>query len=62
MHFKILIAEDEDITRKHLIYALKKEGYDVVGTRNGREALEQIETRIFRYTDNRCKDAGDERH
>ena len=42
MHFKILIAEDEDITRKHLIYALKKEGYEVVGTRNGREALEQL--------------------
>ncbi len=47
MKFKILIAEDEDITRKHLIYALKKEGYDVVGTRNGREALEQIEREYF---------------
>ena len=47
MRFKILIAEDEDITRKHLIYALKKEGYDVVGTRNGREALEQIEREYF---------------
>jgi DNA-binding NtrC family response regulator len=45
--FKILIAEDEDITRKHLIYALKNEGYDVVGTRNGREALEQIEREYF---------------
>ena len=47
MRFKVLIAEDEDITRKHLIYALKKEGYDVVGTRNGREALEQIEREYF---------------
>ncbi len=47
MRFKILIAEDEDITRKHLIFALKKEGYDVVGTRNGREALEQIEREYF---------------
>jgi DNA-binding NtrC family response regulator len=47
LRFKILIAEDEDITRKHLIYALKKEGYDVVGTRNGREALEQIELEYF---------------
>ena len=47
MRFKILIAEDEDITRKHLIYALKNEGYDVVGTRNGREALEQIEREYF---------------
>jgi len=47
MHFKILIAEDEDITRKHLIYALKKEGYEVVGTSNGREALEQLEKEYF---------------
>jgi len=47
VHFKILIAEDEDITRKHLIYALKKEGYDVIGTSNGREALEQIEREYF---------------
>lgn len=47
MHFKILIAEDEDITRKHLIYALKKEGYEVVGTSNGREALEQLEKECF---------------
>jgi two-component system, NtrC family, response regulator HydG len=47
VHFKILIAEDEDITRKHLIYALKKEGYEVVGTRNGREALEQLEKEYF---------------
>jgi YesN/AraC family two-component response regulator len=47
MHFKILIAEDEDITRKHLIHALKREGYEVVGTRNGREALEQIDREYF---------------
>ncbi|MDH4232828.1 MAG: sigma-54 dependent transcriptional regulator, partial [Nitrospirota bacterium] len=47
MHFRILIAEDEDITRKHLTYALKKEGYEVVGTRNGREALEQMEKEYF---------------
>jgi len=47
VHFKILIAEDEDITRKHLMYALKKEGYEVVGTRNGREALEQSEKEYF---------------
>jgi len=40
--FRIVIAEDEDITRKHLLYALKKEGYEVVGTKNGREALEEI--------------------
>ena len=43
MNFKILIAEDEEITLKHLVYALKKEGYDVVGTKNGREALGELE-------------------
>lgn len=42
MNFKILIAEDEEITLKHLVNTLKKEGYDVTGSRNGREALEQI--------------------
>jgi len=47
MHFRILIAEDEDITRKHLIHALKKEGYEVIGTCNGREALEQLEKEYF---------------
>lgn len=43
MTFKILIAEDEEITLKHLVNTLKREGYDVLGTRNGREALEQLE-------------------
>jgi DNA-binding NtrC family response regulator len=42
MNFKILIAEDEEITLKHLVNTLKKEGYLVTGTGNGREALEQI--------------------
>ncbi len=47
MNFKILIAEDEDITRKHLVRALKKEGFEVVGTRNGREALDQLSREYF---------------
>jgi two-component system response regulator HydG len=47
MSLKILIAEDEDITRKHLLYALKKEGYEAFGTRNGREALDRIEREYF---------------
>ncbi|MCL5023785.1 MAG: sigma-54 dependent transcriptional regulator [Nitrospirae bacterium] len=42
MKFRILVAEDEEITLKHLVYTLKREGYDVTGTKNGREALEQI--------------------
>ncbi len=47
MSVKIVIAEDEDITRKHLLYALKKEGYDVFAARNGREALDLIERDHF---------------
>ena len=47
MSLKIVIAEDEDITRKHLLYALKKEGYEVFGARNGREALDLIERDHF---------------
>lgn len=47
MKFKIIIAEDEDITRKHLLYALTREGYEVVGTKNGHEALSLIESEHF---------------
>lgn len=43
MAFKILIAEDEDITLKHLLNALQKEGYQAVGTQNGSDALQKIE-------------------
>jgi len=47
MKFSILIAEDEEIALKHIVYALKKEGYDVVGARNGREALGELELRLY---------------
>jgi len=47
MNFKILIAEDEEITLKHLVNALKKEGYDVFGTKNGREALNALSREHF---------------
>jgi len=47
MDLKIIIAEDEDITRKHLLHALKKEGYLAVGAKNGREALELIQREHF---------------
>ncbi len=47
MNFRIIVAEDEDITRKHLLHALTREGYEVVGTRNGREALDLIEREHF---------------
>jgi DNA-binding NtrC family response regulator len=47
MAFKILIAEDEDITLKHLLNALQKEGYQTVGTQNGSDALQKIEADHF---------------
>ncbi|MCL5023784.1 MAG: sigma-54 dependent transcriptional regulator [Nitrospirae bacterium] len=47
MSLKIVIAEDEDITRKYLLQALKREGYLAVGAKNGREALEQIRGEHF---------------
>ncbi|MCL4537179.1 MAG: sigma-54 dependent transcriptional regulator [Nitrospirae bacterium] len=47
MTFKILVAEDEEITLKHLVNTLKREGYDVLGTRNGREALDAMSEEHF---------------
>jgi two-component system, NtrC family, response regulator HydG len=47
MIFKILIAEDEEITLKHLLSTLQKEGYEVVGFSNGLKALERIEEENF---------------
>jgi len=49
MHFRILIAEDEDITRKHLIYALKKEGYEVVEQETGARPLNSWRKTISIY-------------
>jgi len=42
MKFKILIAEDEEITLKHLYSTLESEGFEVIGTKNGRDALDKI--------------------
>jgi len=44
---KILVAEDEAITLKHLKYALAAEGYEVEGVDNGLEALRRIERSAF---------------
>ncbi|MEJ7778536.1 MAG: response regulator [Daejeonella sp.] len=41
---KILIAEDDELILKTLEYRLKKDGYQVITARDGREALEKIET------------------
>ncbi len=47
MAFRVLVAEDEDITRKHLLSALREEKYDVEGTGNGLDALGMIENDSF---------------
>ncbi|HYQ48308.1 MAG TPA: sigma-54 dependent transcriptional regulator [Thermodesulfovibrionales bacterium] len=39
MSHRILIAEDESISRKHLTYALEKEGYEITGAKDGTEAF-----------------------
>jgi DNA-binding NtrC family response regulator len=43
MNNNILIAEDEEITLKHLQNTLRAEGYDIAGFANGAEAWEAIE-------------------
>lgn len=47
MTFKVLIAEDEDITRKHIVNALRDEEYEVEDVDNGLDALARIETADF---------------
>ncbi|HXX54035.1 MAG TPA: response regulator, partial [Thermodesulfovibrionales bacterium] len=47
MNFRVLIAEDEEITLKHLVHALTREGYDVMGTHNGREALRELSKNLY---------------
>ncbi len=47
MKLKILIADDEEITLKHLSYALEKDGYDITAVRNGLDALKKIEKEEF---------------
>ncbi len=40
---KILVAEDEPIVLKIIELRLKKDGYTVITTENGKDALEEIE-------------------
>ncbi len=47
MAFKILIAEDEEITVKHLVNTLKSEGHTVAAVLNGIDALRKLETESF---------------
>lgn len=41
---QILIAEDDELILKTIEHKLKKEGYEVVLTRNGKEAINKIES------------------
>jgi DNA-binding NtrC family response regulator len=44
---KILIAEDEAISLKHLTYALEKDGYSVTGAKDGNEAFSLFEQNSY---------------
>ncbi len=47
MAFRILIAEDEEITLDNIVDTMVDEGYEVVGTSNGAEALSKMEKEDF---------------
>lgn len=47
MSFNILVAEDEEITLNNIIDTLQEEGYSVSAAKDGREALQKIETGYF---------------
>jgi DNA-binding NtrC family response regulator len=47
MAFNVLIAEDEEITLRHLVGTLQKEGYGVTASTNGLDALRRIEADSF---------------
>jgi DNA-binding response OmpR family regulator len=44
---KILIAEDERVSRNNLSRFLSEEGYEVAVARDGREAIDQIDQNLF---------------
>ena len=47
MAFKILVAEDEEITLNNILDALRDEGYDASGTKDGQDALLTMEAGSF---------------
>jgi len=47
MSLKIIVAEDESITLDNIVDALQDEGHYVTGTKNGRDALDQMEKGHF---------------
>jgi DNA-binding response OmpR family regulator len=44
---KILIIEDEDLILKALEFRLRRDGYDVIKAKDGREGLKAIGVEIF---------------
>ena len=44
MTFKVLIAEDEDITRKHIVNTIRDEKYETEEADNGVDAVAKNET------------------
>lgn len=44
---KLLLAEDNDIFRKSLLYFLSNNGYDVIGVDNGLDAIEMLRKEQF---------------
>jgi DNA-binding response OmpR family regulator len=47
MAFKILIAEDEEITLKHSYLHSQRRGYEVVGEKDGRAAWDRMNSDHF---------------
>ncbi len=47
MAFKILIAEDEEITLKQLLSTLQKEGWEAAGVKDGNQAFQEISNSHF---------------
>ena len=46
-NIKILVVDDERVAVRNLEHVLKKEGYDVVGTESGTNALKLLEEHPF---------------
>jgi DNA-binding NtrC family response regulator len=47
MQLKVLVAEDEDITRKHIMNTLRAEGYEAQGASNGLDAFKMVQSDGF---------------
>ena len=48
---RILVVEDEDLIREMVVLALKEEGYEVISTKDGREALNLFQNSTSKSTE-----------